>query len=90
MENFTNIMDQSEQFPLNIHLALFAKGEMVHTFVNSDIGKDRFDNSQTPGVDHPAVRIVDLRLHPFDQIWGLAHHHNGERTVLHIWLAQAV
>ena len=54
MEDFTNIVNQSKQLPLDIDLAFFAKGETIQTLVNPDVGKDLFDDRQTSGIDVPA------------------------------------
>lgn len=68
MEDFTNIMDQSEQFPLNIDLPFSAKGEAIQTLVNPDVGKDRLHDRQTSGIDLPARGRVDLVFHGIDQV----------------------
>ena len=67
MVDFTNIMHESEQLPLYIHLDFRAHGEVIQSFLNSDIGEDRLDNSQTSGIDLFALGGINLGLHLLDQ-----------------------
>ena len=68
MVDFTNIVDQSKQFPLHIHLDFRSQGKAIQAFLHSNIGKDRFHNSQSPGIDLFALRRADLGFHLFDQV----------------------
>ena len=72
MENFTNIMDESEQFPLHIDFSFGSEGEVVEPFMDPDVGKDRLDDYKSPGVDHPTLRCIDLGFHGFNQVGMLA------------------
>ena len=68
MVDFTNIMHESKQLPLYIHLDFRAQGEVVQSFLNSDIGEDRLDNSQTSGIDLFALGSIELGLYLLDQV----------------------
>ena len=46
--DFTNVMDKSEQHPLDIDLGFGAKGEVVQPFLHPEMGKDRFHDCQPP------------------------------------------
>lgn len=82
MKDFTNIMDQSKQFPLYIDLALFAQGKVIETLAGTDVSEDRRHDRQTPCIDLPAVRRVDLLLHGFDQVGFLTGRLHRERAIL--------
>jgi hypothetical protein len=66
--DFTNVVDESEQLPLDIHFGFGAEGEVVQVFLDAEIGKDRLHDRQTPGVDLPAFGCIDPELHVFDQV----------------------
>ena len=68
MMDFTNIVDQRKQLPLHIDLGFRPQGKVIQAFLNANIGKDRLDDRQAPGVDLFALRRVDLGFHLFDQI----------------------
>ncbi len=61
----------------------------MHVFVNTNIRKHRFNNSQPPGVDALALLAVDLCLHHLDQVGRLAIHLDGKVAARSIRLAQA-
>ena len=65
--DFTNVVDQSEQLPLDIDLGFRTEGKVVQAFLHAEIGKDWLDDGQTPGIDLPACRGVDPVFHLFDQ-----------------------
>jgi len=60
--DFADIVNQSEPRtrPLYIHFTFRAQSKAVHTFVHTDVGKDRLDNAQSPGVDALSLLSVDL------------------------------
>ena len=60
--DFADIVNQSEPRtrPLYIHFTFRAQSKAVHTFVHTDVGKDRLDNAQSPGVDALSLLGVDL------------------------------
>ena len=66
--DFTNVMDESEQLPLDIHLGFRTEGEVIQPFLHTEIRKDRFHDGQTPGIDLPAFRCVDPGFHLFNQV----------------------
>lgn len=45
--DFTNVMDESEQFPLDIHFGSRAESEVIQPFLHADVGKDRFHDTCT-------------------------------------------
>lgn len=49
--DLADVVDQGEQPPLDIHLGFGAQGESIHVFLHADIGKNRFNNTQPPGID---------------------------------------
>jgi hypothetical protein len=72
--DLADIVYQSEQLPLYIHFQPGTKGEAMHALLHTDVGKDRLDNPQSPGIDALALVAVDLGLHRIDQV-GLAGIH---------------
>jgi hypothetical protein len=44
--DFANVVNQGEQFRLDIYLRLCAQGEVIQSFLNADMGKHRLDNPQ--------------------------------------------
>jgi len=75
--DFTNIVDESEQLPLDIHLGFRTDGEMVQPFLHAEIRKNRLHDRQTSGVYFPAFGCVDAGLHVFDQVGMQTVHLNG-------------
>ena len=69
--DLADIVNQSEQSPLYIHFALGTQRESIHTLLHTDIGKDRFDDPQPPGINAFALFTIDLGLHLIDQVGGL-------------------
>jgi len=76
--DLADIVHQSEQSPLYIHFPFRAQGEAVHTLLHTDVGKDRFDNAQTPGIDALALFTIDPGLHLIDQVGWLRNHRHGK------------
>ena len=72
--DFTNVVDQSEQHPLHIHLGFRPQGEVVQAFLYAEIGKDRFNDRQSPGIDLSAFGCVDAGFHLIDQAGWLTCH----------------
>jgi len=72
--DLADIVDQSEQPPLYIHFQFRAQGESIHAFLHADIGKDRFNDTQSPGIDLLALRRVNLGFHLVDHVRWLAIH----------------
>ena len=68
MVDFTNIMHESKQFPLHIDFGFGAEGEVIQSFLNAEVGKDRLYDRQPAGIDLPAFRRVDPGLHVIDQV----------------------
>ena len=66
--DFTNVMDQRKQFPLHIDFGFRADGEVIQSFLDAEVGKDRLNAGQTPGLDLPAGRCVDPGFQGFDQV----------------------
>lgn len=75
--DFTNVMDESEQLPLDIDLGFRTDGEVVQAFLHAEVGKDRLDDRQTPGINFPAFRCIDLGFHLLDQVGIKTVHHDG-------------
>jgi len=65
--DFTNIVDQSEQHPLHVHLGFRPQSEVIYALLYADIGKDQLDDRQAPGIDLFAFGCVDPGFHLFDQ-----------------------
>ena len=86
--DFTNIVDQSEQLPLHIHLGFRPQGEMIQVLLHTDISEYRLDNAQTSGVDSLALFGIDLCLHRIEQIGWLRTHWHGKISARCGWLAQ--
>ena len=76
--DLADIVDQSKQSPLYIHFPFGTQSESIHTLLHTDIGKDRFDDPQPPGIDPLALFTIDLGLHLIDQVGGLALNLNGK------------
>lgn len=55
-DGFSNIMHQSKQLPLHIHIGFGLYGEVVQALLNAVLGEHRLDNGQTPGIDLFALR----------------------------------
>ena len=72
--DLTDVVYQSEQPPLYIHFALGTQSESIHTLLHTDIGKDRLDNTEPPGINALALFAVDLGLHLIDQVRRLPIH----------------
>ena len=61
----------------------------MHALVHTDVGKDRLDNAEPPGIDLLALITIDLGLHLIDQVGGLALNLNGKIAAYSICLFQA-
>ena len=61
---------------------------MVQSFLDAEIGKDRLNDGQTPGIDLPALGSVDLGFHLFDQIGMRTLDLDGQKPARGCWLAQ--
>ena len=85
--DFADIVDQSEQPPLYIHLRFGAYRESIHAFMHTYVCKDRLDNAEPPGIDFLALLGVYLGFHLINQVW-LCIHWNGEIPESHRGLAQ--
>lgn len=83
-------MDQSEQFPLHIDFGFGSEGEMVQPFMDTDVGKDRLNDSKTPGVDAATMRRIDPGFHGFNQTGSLAFNFHREKATRGIGLAQTI
>ena len=88
--DFTNVVDEREQLPLDIDLGFGAEGKVVQTFLDAQIGKDRLHDRQSPGVDLPAFGCIDPGLHVFDQVGLQTAYLDGQEPVRSGGLAQAV
>ena len=66
--DFTNVMDESEQHPLDVNLGFRTEREMVQPFLHTEIRKDRLHDRQAPGVDLSARRCIDPGFHLLDQV----------------------
>ena len=75
--DFTNVVDESEQLPLHIHLGFRAEGEMIQSLLHAQVGKDWLHDRQAPGVDPPALRGIDPGFHVFDQVGMQTAHLDG-------------
>ena len=67
MLDFTKVVDQGKQLPLDIHLGFRADSKVVQAFLDAEVGKDWLDDGQTPGIDLFALGRVDPGFHLFDQ-----------------------
>ena len=65
--DFTNVVDQGKQLPLDIHLGFRAQGKVIQALVQAEVSKDGLDDRQAPGIDLPALGCVDPGFHLFDQ-----------------------
>ncbi len=66
--DLADVVHQSKQPPLHIHLSLGAQGESVQSFLNADIGEHRLDDCQASGVDLFTLGSVYLGFHFIDQV----------------------
>ncbi len=48
--HFLQVVDNTEQLPLDIHFPLGTEGKMIQSKNGPDVGKGWFTNSQTHGV----------------------------------------
>jgi len=46
--DFTNVVDESEELPLDIDLGFRTDGEVIQPFLHAEIRKDRLHDGQTP------------------------------------------
>ena len=46
--DFTNVVDESEQLPLDIDLGFRTEGEVIQPFLYAEVGKDWLHNCETP------------------------------------------
>jgi hypothetical protein len=69
---------KSKQPPLYIHFQLGSQREAVHALLDTDVGKDRLDNAQSPGINALSLFTIDLCLHRIDQVRLLRIHRNGK------------
>lgn len=60
----------------------------MHAFMETDVGKDRLDNAEPPGVDLPALLAIDLRFHLIDQVGRQVLDRNGQIAANGICLSQ--
>ena len=58
------VMNNTEQLPLDIYLGSAPQGKTVKPHHPADMGKGRFGNRNPQTVERPANRGVDLALHP--------------------------
>jgi hypothetical protein len=86
--NLADIMHQSKQPPLYIHLGLGAQGEAVQSLLNADIGEDWLDDGQASGIDLLAFGGVNLGFHLIDQIGRLIIHPDRQESAWCGWFAQ--
>ena len=63
---------------------------MVQSFLDAEVGKDRLNDGQTPGIDLPACGGVDAGLHLFDQVGKGTVDLDRQEPTRGRWLAQAV
>ena len=87
--DFTHVVDESEQLPLDIDLGFRTDGEVVPAFLDAEVGKDRREDGQTPGLDLPAFRCVDPRLDGLDQVGMQTADLDGQKAAGWRGLAQA-
>ena len=78
--DFTNVVDESEQLPLDIDLGFRAEGEMIQPFLHAEVGKDRLHDRQAPGVYPLAYRGIDPGLHVFDQVGMQTAYLDGQKA----------
>ena len=86
--NFTNVVDQGKQFPLDIHLGFGAQGKVIQAFVCAEVRKDGLDDRQSSSIDLPACRCVEPGFHLFDQAGLLTLYLNRQIPAGCIRLAQ--
>jgi len=72
--DLADIVHQSEQPPLDIHLGFGTQGEAIQSLLNADVGKHRLDNGQAPGIDLFTLWGVYFGLHLIDQVGLLIIH----------------
>ena len=63
--HFLQVMDNTEEVPLGIHLLFASQAEPIQSHDRSDMGKGWFTNGQPHSVDGSADRGIDLPLHLF-------------------------
>ena len=66
--DFTNVVDESEQLPLDIDLGFRTDCKVVQTFLDAQVGKDRFHDRQASGINLSACGCVDAGFHVLDQV----------------------
>ena len=66
--DLADIVYQSEQSPLYIHLGFGTQSEAVHVLLDTDIGKHRLDNAQAFCIDLFSLGGIYLGLHLIDQV----------------------
>jgi len=78
--DFADIVNQSEPRtrPLYIHFGFGSQSEAVHTLMHTNVGKDRLNTPETPGIDTLPELTIDPCLHLIDQIRLLGIDLNGE------------
>ena len=86
--DLANIVDESEQAPLYIDFLFGTQSKVVHALVHTDIGKDRFHDPKSPGINALALLGIDLGLHLIDQVGRLRTHWDRKIPARSRWFAQ--
>ncbi len=63
MRQLLDVVHQTEELPLRIHLLLPAQREAIQPLVVSEVGKHRFHGGEAPAIEPPASFGVDRPLH---------------------------
>src|SRR5215510_6129775 len=61
--NLTEVVNHTKQQPLRVHFPFATEREVIQSFVETDIGKNRLRCSDPLAVDQTPPRRVDLTLH---------------------------
>ena len=64
--DLADVVYQGEQPPLYIDFLFGTQSKVVHALVHTDIGKDRFHDPKSPGINALALFTIDLGLHRID------------------------
>ena len=79
--DLADVMYDGKQVPLYIHFQFGPYCEAVHVLVDTDVGKDRLDDPESPGINAFALFAIDLGLHLIDQVQWLRVHLDGKIPV---------
>ena len=72
--DLADVVHQGKQAPLYIHFPFGPQSEAMHALLDTDVGKDRLNDSQASRIDLLSLFSIDLGFHFVDQVRLLGSH----------------